>query len=108
MKIFVAAAALAVAFPSMALAQATSGHAGHGEAHAGHAAHDAAKHGDQKPCCPHGKDGKMAECCEKAKREGKGMPCCDHDQHKAAGHGEGNKEGHGAHHGGDHAGHKAD
>lgn len=95
MKIFVAAAALAFAFPSMAAAQATGHHAGH------HAGHDAAKHGEEKPCCPD-KDGKTAECCVKARKEGKKMPCCDHEQHKAAGHG----EGHGAH--GDHAGHKAD
>ena len=104
MKIFIAAAALAVAFPSMAAAQATGGHAGHGEHHGSHGAGhgDAARHGEDKPCCPD-KDGKMAACCEKARKEGKKMPCCDHEQHKAAGHG----EGHGAH-GGDHAGHKAD
>lgn len=109
MKIFIAAAALAVALPSMAFAQATGGHAGHGEHHgtahgAGHGA--AAKHGEDKPCCPPGKDGKMAACCEKARKEGKKMPCCDHQQHKAAGHGAGHGEGHGAH--GGHAGDKAD
>ena len=92
MKMFIAAAALAVAFPSAAFAQA-AGHSAHGQHHGtDHSAHaDHAQKGEEKPCCPHGKDGKMAECCAKAKREGKKMPCCDHKDgahgdHKAAGH----------------------
>ncbi len=101
MKTIFAAAALALAIPSLAAAQAQQApqhsgqHQGHGQHQQGqHDGHEG--HAGHKGCCPEGEKGAMKPCCEKAMREGQKMPCCAKADAKKAG--DAAHQGHSGHH----------
>lgn len=91
MKILFTALAMIVAAPAAAqTAPAVDPHAGHAQhgqpAKDDHSQHGAA-HKDHMKCCEKGADGKMMECCEKAKASGGKMDCCaEHSAKKADAH----------------------
>jgi hypothetical protein len=89
MKAFIAAAALLMALPAAANAQAAP--PAHAEHHGEHKGMDHGK--DHKGCCEHkNADGRPMDCCKEGKdgKDGKRPACCDkhakaehkgHDKH---------------------------
>ena len=81
MKTLIAAAALLVALPAVASAQAQPAPAEHAEHHGEHKGMDHGK--DHKGCCEHKKaDGSPMDCCKPGK-DGTRPACCDKHDAKA-------------------------